>query len=54
MKVGFKLREHKKVEEGKKYLLEVVKKDTSIKEVTEAMTSDKIEWRKRIHVAGSY
>ena len=32
-------------------LVEVVKKDMSIKEVTESMTLDKIECKKRIHVA---
>jgi hypothetical protein len=32
-------------------LIEVVKNDMLIKKVTESMTSDRIEWRKRIHVA---
>ena len=32
-------------------LVEVTKKDLSIKEVIENMTSYRIEWRKRIHVA---
>ena len=32
-------------------LVEVVKKDMSIKEVTESMTLDRIECRKSIHVA---
>ena len=31
-------------------LLEGMKKDMSIREVIESITSDKIEWRKRIHV----
>ena len=39
-----------------KRTLEVVKKDTSIKEVTKtkSMTFDRIEWKKIIHVADSY
>ena len=32
-------------------LLAVVKKDVSIKEVTKAMTADRIECKKRIHMA---
>lgn len=32
-------------------LLEVVKKDMSIKKVTKIMTLNRIEWRTRIHVA---
>ena len=32
-------------------LVDVVKKDMSIKEVTEAMTTDRIECKKRIHMA---
>ena len=31
-------------------LVEVIKKDMSIRELIENMTSDRIEWRKRIHV----
>ena len=31
-------------------LVEVVKKNVSIKEVREVMTSERIEWRKRIHM----
>ena len=31
-------------------LVKVIKKDMSIREVIESMTSDRIEWRKRIHV----
>ena len=31
-------------------LVEVIKKDMSIRELIESMTSDRIEWRKRIHV----
>ena len=32
-------------------MLEVVPKDMSIKEVIDSMTSDRIEWWKRIQVA---
>ena len=32
-------------------LVEVIKKDMSIREVIESMISDRIEWRKRIHIA---
>ena len=32
-------------------LVLVIKKETSIREVTETMTLDRIEWRKRIHIA---
>ena len=31
-------------------LVEVIKEDMSIKEVTKKITLDRIEWRKRIHV----
>ena len=31
-------------------LVEVIKKDMSVREATESMTSNRIEWRKRIHV----
>ena len=31
-------------------LVEVIKEDVSIKEVTKKITLDRIEWRKRIHV----
>ena len=34
-----------------KIILLVVKKDMSIKKVTKIMTLNRIEWRKRIHVA---
>ena len=47
----FKLREQRKVEEDQKIILEVVPKDMSIKELTDSMTSDRIEWWKRIQVA---
>ena len=42
-----------KKEEGrpKITLIEVVKNDMLINNVTKSMTLDKIEWRKRIHVA---
>jgi len=44
--------EMKKSRERRKItLVEVTKKDLSIKEVIENMTSYRIEWRKRIHVA---
>ena len=41
----------KKVRIPKIILVEVVKNDMSIKEVTKSMTLDRIEKRKRIHVA---
>ena len=31
-------------------LIDIVKNDMSINEVTKSMTSDRIEWRKRIHM----
>ena len=48
----FKLREQKKKGRGRPIitLVEVVKKNVSIKEVREVMTSERIEWRKRIHM----
>ena len=47
----FKLRDQRKVEEDQKIILEVVPKDMSIKEVIDSMTSNRIEWWKRIQVA---
>ena len=41
----------KRVGEDQITLIEVVQKDMSIKKVTESMISERIEWRKRIHVA---
>ena len=32
-------------------LVEIIKKDMSIRKVTKSMTSNIIKWRKRIHVA---
>jgi len=46
-----KLKKRKKVEEDQKSLVEVIKNDMSIKEVTQCMTLDRIERRKRTHVA---
>ena len=34
-------------------LVEVIKKDMSIRKVTKSMTSNRIKWRKRIHVANA-
>ena len=48
----FKLRKQKKSKARPKItLVQVVKKDMSIKEVIEIMTLDWIEWHKRIQVA---
>ena len=43
---GFKLRkwEKKRLKRPKITLIEVLKKDMSIKEVMESMTLDKVEW----------
>ena len=47
-----KLREWKKAEEDQKItLVEVIKKYMSITGVKESMTLDRVEWRKRIHMA---
>ena len=46
----FKLREKKGRERPQIKLVEVVKKDISINEVTKSMVLDIIEWRKRIYV----
>ena len=32
-------------------LVQVIKKDMTIKEVTKSMTIDRVEWRNRIHMA---
>jgi hypothetical protein len=48
------LREQKKGRERLKItLIEIVKNDMSIEELTENMILDKIEWWKKIHVADS-
>ena len=47
----FMLRERKKGRGRQKLTLIVVKKNMSIKEVTESMTSDWIEWQKILLVA---
>ena len=46
----FKLREQKKGRGRPKITLVEVKKDMSIKEVTKSMTSERIQWQKRIRV----
>ena len=47
-----KLREWKKAEEDQKItLVEVIKKYMSITGVKESMILDRVEWRKRIHMA---
>lgn len=45
------MRELKKVGRSKITLVEVLKRDLSIKEVMEDMTLDQIEWREIKHVA---
>jgi hypothetical protein len=48
------LREQKKGRERLKItLIEIVKNDMSIEELTENMILDRIEWWKKIHVADS-